>query len=211
MKILLTGFDQFGGARTNSSYEAVRAVTAPEGVELIKMKVPTVFGTSLEIVRRTARAAKPDAVLMTGQAGGSVRIAVERTAINLEDAPFPDNDGKQPTDMPVFKNAPAAFFSTLPVKQIADAIRAAGIPASISDSAGTFVCNHLMYGMLYYAGQDFPGMRCGFIHVPCTPDQAARIPENISRIIPVSAMPSMSVSAIVHALETALTVIRDTQ
>ena len=126
MKILLTGFDQFGGARTNSSYEAVRAVTAPEGVELIKMKVPTVFGTSLEIVRRTSRAAKPDAVLMTGQAGGSVRIAVERTAINLEDAPFPDNDGKQPTDMPVFKNAPAAFFSTLLVKQIADAIRAAG-------------------------------------------------------------------------------------
>ena len=118
MKILLTGFDQFGGARTNSSYEAVRAVTAPEGVELIKMKVPTVFGTSLEIVRRTARAAKPDAVLMTGQAGGSVRIAVERTAINLEDAPFPDNDGKQPTDMPVFKKS-IVVTDTIPLSAAA--------------------------------------------------------------------------------------------
>ena len=177
MRVLLTGFDPFGGESVNPSYEAARLVRAPAGVELTVAEIPTVFGESLSILNKELRSSRPDAVLLLGQAAGRRALTPERIAVNCEDARIPDNAGCAPQDVPVIPGAPAAYFSTLPIRRMTEAIRAAGVPAEISNTAGTFVCNALMFGLLHTLATEYPGVRGGFLHVPCIPEQAGRMPE----------------------------------
>ena len=195
MKILLTGFDPFGGESINPAWEAVKRVKAPAGAELIRLEVPTVFGRSITTVLTSMRLHRPDVVACVGQAAGRSEITPERVAINIADASIPDNEGNKPCDAPIYPDGENACFSTLPVKAMVEAIKAAGLPASLSNTAGTFVCNQLMYGLLYHISREFPGMRGGFIHVPCIPEQAARIEKPV---------PSLPLPEIVRGLEAAL-------
>lgn len=198
MKILLTGFDPFGGEEVNPSLEAVKHVTAPSGAELIKLEVPTVFGASIDAVLKAMRQHRPDAVVCVGQAAGRAGITPERVAINIADASLPDNAGNQPCDEPIYPDGDAAYFSTLPVKAMVAAIQAAGLPASLSNTAGTFVCNQLLYGVLYHIKKEFPNTLGGFLHVPCLPEQAKRMGKEL---------PTLPLTDIVSALEAALTVL----
>ncbi len=172
MKLLLTGFEPFGGQTVNPSWEAVRLLPArTEGVELVKLLVPTSFAGSVAALRRALDRERPEAVLCLGQAGGREGLTPERVAINVLDAAIPDNDGAKPMDVPIVPDGPAAYFATLPVKAMAEAIRAAGVPAGVSNTAGTFVCNHLMYSLLHILATERPGVRGGFMHVPYMPGQ----------------------------------------
>ena len=176
MKLLLTAFDPFGGESANAAQEAVLLVSGTVGeVQVVKLTVPTLFGKSVAAVAAAIEAERPDAVLCVGQAGGRAGLTPERVAINVDDASIPDNEGDQPMDRPIVPGGPAAYFSTLPVKAMVRAIRDAGLPASVSNSAGTFVCNHLMYGVLHLLNERYPGVRGGFLHVPLSPAQAARL------------------------------------
>ncbi len=172
MRILLTAFEPFGGESTNAALEVVTRVRAPEKVLLNTLTVPTVFGLCTETVLFAMRALKPDVVLCVGQAAGRAAITPERIAINVRDARIPDNAGRQPIDEPIDPRGPAAYFSTLPIRKMTEAIRSAGIPAAISNSAGTFVCNDLFYGVCHAIATEFPSAIGGFVHVPCTPAQA---------------------------------------
>lgn len=194
MKILLTAFDPFGGASINPALEAVKRVshTLP-GVEIVKIEVPTVFGLSIRTVTEAMDRVKPDAVLCIGQAGGRPDLTPERVAINMNDARVPDNRGNQLLDVPVVAGGPAAYFSTLPVKAMVAAIREAGLPASLSNTAGTFVCNHLMYGVLHLLATRCPGVRGGFMHVPFAPQQVTDRPA-----------PAMSVEDIARGITAAV-------
>lgn len=198
MKILLTGFDPFGGESVNPALEAVKLVNAPVGTELIKLEVPTIFGRSVDVVMEAVRRHKPDVTICVGQAAGRAGITPERVAINLADASIPDNEGGQPSDETIYPDGKNAYFSTLPIKLMVGAISAEGITAAVSNTAGTFVCNQLMYGLLYHIEREFPDMRGGFIHVPCIPEQAARMEKDV---------PSMELSDIVKGLEAALSVL----
>ena len=170
-KLLITGFDPFGGANRNPSREAVMALPDTVGdYVLTKLEIPTVFGLAAETVLQAAEALCPDVILCVGQAGGRAAITPEVVAINLREASIPDNAGNQPKNMPVVENAPAAYFSTLPVRAMAEGVKAAGIPCSLSYSAGVFVCNDLLYTLLHhYDGTD---TRVGFVHIPYLPEQA---------------------------------------
>ncbi len=201
MKLLLTAFEPFGGESVNSALEAVRLVPDRIGeTEVVKLTVPTVFGKSVSAVAAAIKAERPDAVLCIGQAEGRCELTPERVAINLDDARIPDNEGNQPVDQPIFPDGAPACFSTLPVKAMVRAIRAAGLPAGISNTAGTFVCNHLMYGVLYTLERQYPGVRGGFMHVPLAPDQAARRE---------AAVPSMNVRDIAAGIEAAIAALSD--
>ena len=170
-QLLITGFDPFGGASVNPAREAVMALPDVVGhYALTKLEIPTVFGLAAETVLRAAEALCPDVILCVGQAGGRAAITPEVVAINLREASIPDNAGNQPKNMPVVENAPAAYFSTLPVRAMAEGVKAAGIPCSLSYSAGVFVCNDLLYTLLHhYDGTD---TRVGFVHIPYLPEQA---------------------------------------
>ena len=170
-KLLITGFDPFGGADRNPSREAVMALPDVIGDStIIKLEIPTVFGLAAETVLRAAEILCPDAILCVGQAGGRAAITPEVVAINLREASIPDNLGYTPQNQPVVADAPAAYFSTLPVRAMAEGVKAAGIPCSLSYSAGVFVCNDLLYTLLHhYDGTD---VRVGFIHIPYLPEQA---------------------------------------
>lgn len=194
MKILITAFDPFGGDTVNPALEAVKRMRAPEGVSLVKLTVPTVFHKSIAAVRSRMEEERPEAVLCVGQAGGRFELTPERVSINVDDARIPDNEGNQPIDEPVFADGPAAYFTLLPVKAMVRAIRGGGLPASLSNTAGTFVCNHLMYGVLYVIHHEFPGVRGGFLHVPFIPEQAVSRPNT----------PSMSLADIARGLELAV-------
>lgn len=198
MKILLTGFDPFGGESINPAWEAVKRVKAPAGAELIRLEVPTVFGRSITTVLTSMRLHRPDVVVCVGQAAGRSEITPERVAINIADASIPDNEGNTPCDEPIYPEGENACFSTLPVKAMVEAIKAAGLPASLSNTAGTFVCNQLMYGLLYHISREFPGVGGGFIHVPCIPEQAARMEKPV---------PSLPLPEIVRGLEAAMSVL----
>jgi len=199
MKLLLTAFEPFGGESVNPALEAVGRVRERIGaVDVVKLTVPTVFGLCVETVRAVLERERPDAVLCVGQAGGRAALTPERVAINCDDASKADNAGNRPQDMPVVPGGPAAYFTSLPVKAMAEAIRAAGVRAEISNSAGTFVCNHLFYGLLRTLERDWPGVRGGFIHVPFLPEQAARQP---------APAPSMLLEDIVRGLEAAIAAI----
>ena len=170
-QLLITGFDPFGGASVNPAREAVMALPDTVGdYALTKLEIPTVFGLAAETVLQAAEILCPDVILCVGQAGGRASITPEVVAINLREASIPDNAGNQPKNMPVVENAPAAYFSTLPVRAMAEGVKAAGIPCSLSYSAGVFVCNDLLYTLLHhYDGTD---TRVGFVHIPYLPEQA---------------------------------------
>lgn len=196
-KLLLTAFTPFDGERINPALEAVKLVKDRIGnLLIVKLEVPTVFGKSIDTVREAIEREKPDFVLSIGQAGGRAEITPERVAINLDDARIPDNEGNQPIDETIFPDGENAYFSTLPVKAMVEAIRKEGLPSSLSNSAGTYVCNHLMYGILYYLDKR-PGMKAGFIHVPYIPEQTKNKKE----------MPALELSEIVRGLEAAITAI----
>lgn len=173
--ILLTGFDPFGGETMNPSWEAVSALHGRRvgGHRIVVLQLPTEFAASLKALRRALRELRPSIVLGVGQAGGRSRLSLERVAINVNDARIADNAGGQPVDTPVVEGGPAAYWTTLPIKAMREAILAAGVEAEVSQTAGTFVCNHLFYGLMHELAtqRQLKGTRGGFIHVPWLPNQ----------------------------------------
>lgn len=170
-KLLMTGFDPFGGETINPSWEAVRRLPERIGdIEIIKMQIPTVFGKAFECVLDAAKRIQPDFILSVGQAGGRKGVTPEVVGINLREASIPDNEGNLIRNEPVVKDAPAAYFSTVPVREMVKNMKEAGLPANLSYSAGAFVCNDTLYSLLH----NFNGTktRYGFIHVPFLPEQA---------------------------------------
>ncbi|MFJ8739302.1 pyroglutamyl-peptidase I [Embleya sp. NPDC127516] len=172
-RVLVTGFDTFAGEATNPSWEAVRLLAdLPEpGLEVTAVRLSCVYGVALEELRAAVERVDPDLVLCVGQAGGRPDVTVERVAINVDDARIPDNAGRQPIDVPIVEAGPAAYFATLPVKACVAAARAVGVPASVSQTAGTFVCNHVFYGLMHLLATERPTTRGGFVHVPYSSDQ----------------------------------------
>lgn len=194
-KVLITGFDPFGGEKINPALEAVKKVSSNiSGAEVIKIEIPTVFRKSLEKIEEAVIEHKPDIIICIGQAGGRFDVTPERVAINLDDARIKDNDENQPIDMPIFEDGKNAYFSSLPIKAIVEEIRSNGIPSSVSNTAGTFVCNHVMYGVLYMIDKKYPNIKGGFIHVPFIPSQ----------VITKANTASMSLENITKALECAI-------
>ena len=169
-KLLITGFDPFGGADVNPSWLAVRELPDQVGeFELCKLQIPTVFGKAAQIVLQTAETFQPDVILCVGQAGGRAAVTPERIGVNIRDARITDNEGNQPYGEFVDAAGPAAYFATVPVEAMSRAIQSAGIDATVSNSAGAFVCNDVLYSLLHhYAGTD---VKVGFIHVPYLPEQ----------------------------------------
>ncbi|MGG5172206.1 pyroglutamyl-peptidase I [Pseudarthrobacter sp. J1738] len=171
--ILLTGFEPFNGATMNPSWVAAQSAADQlnaQGIATAAIELKCVFGESASQLKAAISTHNPDVVICVGQAGGTKAIRVERVAVNLDDAPIPDNAGNQPIDIPVVQNGPAAYFSGLPVKALAQAIRDAGIPAVVSASAGSYVCNHVFYSLMHQI-QEVPHLRGGFIHVPLATEQ----------------------------------------
>jgi len=169
----MTHFDAFGGQAINASARAVAAVDEsrlPAGVELLRLELPTVFGRSLELLRKEIDRVKPDVVLCVGQAEDRPGFSLEQIAVNLDDARIPDNDGQEPQRRPVIAGGPHSLDSTLPLSTILHDLESADIPAEFSQSAGSFVCNHVFYGLMHLLSER-PGVRGGFIHIPCLPEQ----------------------------------------
>ncbi|RAT94910.1 pyroglutamyl-peptidase I [Brevibacillus sp. Leaf182] len=196
--ILVTGFDPFGGETVNPAWESVKELGKIES-DLYKVElrqIPTVFEKSIEHLYTAIEETNPDIVLCIGQAGGRGDIAVERVAINVNDARIPDNEGNQPIDTPIRENGPTGYWSTLPIKAIVHELKQQGIPASISQTAGTYVCNHLFYGLMHYLAENEKkaSVRGGFIHIPYLPEQAAR----------QAGQPSMALETIVKGLRLAI-------
>lgn len=174
-KLLITGFDPFGGESINPAWEAVRLL--PDVIrdfELVKLEIPTVFGAAAQVVIDKAEEIHPDAIISVGQAGGRAAVTPEMVGINLRYASIPDNMGALPCDIPIAEGGPAAYFSTLPVRAMAKAICNAGLPGAVSYSAGSFVCNDVLYSLLHHF--DETAVRAGFIHVPFLPEQTADKP-----------------------------------
>ena len=186
-KLLVTGFDPFGGESVNPAREAVlRLPDALGGYEITKLEIPTVFGLAAETVLQAAEELCPHAILCVGQAGGRSAVTPEVVAINLREASIPDNAGNIPVNTPVIENAPAAYFATLPVRDMVQAVKECGIPCTLSYSAGTFVCNDLLYTLLHrYRDTD---VQVGFVHIPYLPEQARE------------GKPSMELDTVVEAL-----------
>lgn len=200
MKILLTGFEPFGGESINPAQEAVQLVKDEiKGAQIVKCYVPVVFGKAIDTVHEALKKENPDAVLLIGQAGRRYEITPERIAINCDDGRIPDNEGNQPVDQPVRADGPAAYFSTLPIKKMVQYIKAANVPAAVSNTAGTYVCNHLMYGVLYYLDKEFPNTIGGFMHVPYLHEQVMNKKETAS----------LSKDDVVKGIEAALEAIVD--
>jgi len=179
--VLLTGFEPFNKEPINPAWEAVRALDGWQeaGFRVVARQLPCVFGDANAAMAALLGELKPALVIAVGQAGGRVDLSVERVAINVDDAPIKDNAEQQLVDEPVVRGGPAAYFATLPIKAVVAALRAAGLPASVSQTAGTFVCNHVFYGLMHaVAGRK--GVRAGFIHIPYLPEQAARHPGTAS-------------------------------
>lgn len=171
--ILLTGFEPFGGEAINPSWLAARRAATllrEQGLDATAVEVPCVFGRSVEALGEAMDGYRPDLVLCVGQAGGRERVSIERVAVNVDDARIPDNAGRRPIDEPVVPDGPAAYFSTLPIKACREAVAALGVPVEVSQTAGTYVCNHIFYGLMHrLAGGG--GARGGFVHVPYSTEQ----------------------------------------
>lgn len=202
MKILVTGFDPFGGESINPALEAVKRLPdSIRGAQIIKLEIPTVIGKSLAKIKEAVLKESPDAVLSIGQAGGRADISVERIGINIDDCRIPDNEGNQPVDEPVVKGGPAAYFVTLPIKAIVEKLKSNKIPASISNTAGTFICNHVCYGTAHFAATERDGkMKTGFIHIPLLPEQAIGKPVTT---------PSMALETVLKGIELAIEAIAE--
>jgi len=195
--ILVTGFEPFGGETINPSWEVVKQLEGMiiDDCRVVTRQLPCVFGESLTVLNAAIDELNPAVVIAVGQAGGRVDITVERVGINVDDARIPDNRGQQPIDVAIVPDGPAAWFSSLPIKAMVAAMREKGIPASVSQTAGTFVCNHVMYGLLHKIGENAE-MKGGFIHIPYLPEQAAAH----------AGAPSMAAQTVKDALEIAITV-----
>ena len=169
-KLLITGFDPFGGEKINPAWEAVKQLPDRVGAfDLYKLEIPTVFGMAAEKVLEAAQIIRPDVILCIGQAGGRASVTPERIAVNIRDAKIPDNAGNCPVGEFVDSDGPAAMFATVPVMKMAEAICAAGLAGAVSNSAGAFVCNDTLYLLLrHYEGT---AVRVGFVHVPYLPEQ----------------------------------------
>ena len=182
--VLLTGFEPFNNETINPAWEAVRTLDGwqGEGFVVAALQLPCVFGRSNDVLAEAIGRLRPALIIAVGQAGGRSELAFERVAVNLNDAPIPDNASVQPIDEMIEADGPAAYFSTLPVKAIVHALRAAGLPAALSYSAGTFVCNHVFYGLMHRLACDpaQAGVRAGFVHIPFLPLQAAAHPGKAS-------------------------------
>ena len=173
VRILVTGFEPFGGQSLNPSWEVARALHGwtLEGAQITSVQLPCVFAQALPALQQALAQHRPDIVLALGQAEGRCDFSVERVAINVMDARIADNAGAQPIDVPVIAGGPAAYFSTLPIKSLVAGLKAAGFPASVSQTAGTFVCNQVFYALQHtLAGL---GVHSGFVHLPLLPEQAA--------------------------------------
>ena len=171
--VLVTGFDPFGGERLNPSWEICRqlAGTTIDGLRVEACKVPCEFHRAIDTVAAAIERHRPALVICLGQAGGRAQMSVERVAINVDGARIADNSGSRPIDEPIADEGPAAYFATVPVKAMARAMREANVPAQVSNTAGTYVCNHLMYGVLHYLAASGNPARAGFIHVPYAEEQ----------------------------------------
>lgn len=195
MRALVTGFEPFGGDTFNASQEAVCRLPSRLGTIDIEVAIlPTSYARSGLALEAAIARTQPEVVLCTGEAQDRAALSMERIAVNLQDARLPDNDGAQPRDQPVIPGAPAAYFSTLPVREIVDALTAEGLPAELSNSAGTFVCNHVFYWLMHLAATRPCRLAAGFLHVPCLPQQAAQRPGT----------PSLPIEDIVRGIGTAL-------
>lgn len=172
--VLVTGFEPFGGFTVNPSLQVAQALHGEQvaGHEVVAVPLPVVFGAAGDALLAAVGRHRPVAVLALGLADGRPDLTVERVAVNVEDADLDDNAGARPVDRPVLPDGPAAYFSTLPLKRLVAALRAGGIPASVSDTAGTFVCNHVFYRLMH-ALRDAPEVPAGFVHLPLLPEQAA--------------------------------------
>ncbi len=173
MKVIISGFEPFAGETINPAWQAIQLL--PEIIDdcqVSKLEVPTVFNQSIDILTAAIEREKPDFVICVGQAGGRFNITPEVVAINKDDARIADNDGNQPSDQKIKPDGENAYFSTLPYKAIVKALHDAEIPAQLSYTAGTFVCNHLFYGLMYTIQKHYLNMRGGFIHVPYSNRQA---------------------------------------
>lgn len=192
MKVLLTGFEPFGQEEVNPSWEAVKAFPElMEDVEVLKVCLPVSFQKAMMMLEQAVDDYRPDVVLSIGQAGGRCAIEVERVAINIADSKKPDNDGYQPQECQLRADAPNAYFSNLPLKLLVEAIQDEGIPATISNSAGLFVCNSVFYTAMHLVYSKYPNMQAGFIHVPYLPCQ----------VVGKNKQPSMSTEIVVQALK----------
>lgn len=200
MKVLVTGFDPFGGEKVNPAIESVKRLPSEIlGAEIVKEEIPTVFRRSHEVLKTLIEKHAPQVVLCVGQAGGRSHITVERVAINVMDASIKDNDGMAPIDEPIVVGGPAAYFSNLPIKAMVHHMKNHRIPASISNSAGTFVCNHIMYAALYESEQRGHLIRAGFIHIPFLPEQVLERPGVASMAL------DDIVKGLTHAVEAIIT------
>jgi pyroglutamyl-peptidase len=197
VRILVTGFEPFGGQSLNPSWEVARALHGLQlqGAQVVAVQLPCVFAQALPALQQALTQHTPDIVLALGQAEGRCDLSVERIAINVMDARIPDNAGAQPIDVPVIAGGPASYFSTLPIKSLVAGLRAAGFPASVSQTAGTFVCNQVFYALQHtLAGQ---GVHSGFVHLPLLPEQAAHWPGPSLPSWPVS----LQLAAVKQALD----------
>jgi pyroglutamyl-peptidase len=197
MKALVTGFEPFGGDRVNPSFEALKRLPSRLGtLDIATRSLPVIYGAALPTLRQAIAETAPDIVLCTGLASGRSELSLERVAINIDDARIPDNGGNQPIDAPVVAGAPAAYFATLPIKAAIRALREAGLPAAVSNSAGTFLCNHVFFALMHEAAIADGRFRGGFLHVPFLPSQAAKVP----------GAPSMALEQIVEGIEIIISV-----
>ena len=192
MRVLITGFDKFGGESINPSNLCVNSLSdVIDNIEIKKITLPTVFKDSSRILEENIKSFSPSIVICVGQAGGRSKITPERIAINIDDARIPDNIGNSPIDETIRKDGENAYFSTLPIKAIVDELNKNNIPSAISNTAGTFVCNHIMYESLYLASTKYPHIKAGFIHIPFIEEQVLDKPN----------MPFMKKEDIIIALE----------
>lgn len=200
MKILVTGFNPFGDDKINPAIETVKRLPDTiHGADIIKLEIPTEFNHCAEVVKKAIEEHQPDYVLDVGQAGGRFGITPEYVAINLNDGRIADNAGYQPLNQPIHEDGETAYFTQLPVKAIARAIREAGLPSTVSYTAGTYVCNHIFYQVQYMRDKFFPNIKAGFIHIPFLPDQVIHRPNT----------PAMSLADDVKGLTAAIGAIVD--
>ena len=192
MKVLITGFEPFDGEKINPAWEAVKLLPTQIGnAEIIKLEIPTVFKKSSDKLIENIKSLSPDVVICVGQAGGRYEFCLERVAINIDDGRIPDNSGYQPQEEPIDPNGPTAYFSTLPIKNIVKTLKKSMIPSVVSNTAGTYVCNHIMYSLLHYISQNNLKIKGGFIHVPYVPEQ----------VLDKKNAPYMELNTIARALE----------
>jgi pyroglutamyl-peptidase len=191
MKVLVTGFDPFGGEKTNPAYESIQLIEEIKDIELIKIEIPTVFYESKDVLEKAIEKHMPDMVICVGQAGGRSHISLERVAINVDDGRIPDNKGQQPIDEKISEEGPVAYFTNLPIKAMVEALKEAGIPGTVSNSAGTYVCNHIMYQLMHLIENKYPHIKGGFIHVPFCEAQ----------VVNKGNMPSMNLKRIADGLK----------